>query len=139
MDAPILRCFWRIAFGRISRERPGAFEFLQGRLTNDLNPLKNGRILYNLLCDERGFVLDDLLVYQNEKDDYTMIVNAANLAQDFEAFTKVVPPTVILKDQSEETACVAVQGPKSEEILERLFGFKLKALGYYSFKTEIFN
>ncbi len=125
--------------GEFHVKGPGAFKFLQHRLTNDLTKLKNGKILYNLLCDEKGFVLDDLLVYQNDTEDYYIIVNAANIAQDYEAFKKYAPSSVVLKDQSGETACVAIQGPKSELVLEKLFGFKLKNLGYYSFKEESFK
>ena len=125
--------------GEIRVKGPGAFQFLQHRLTNDLNKLKNGKILYNLLCDEKGFVLDDLLVYQHGTDDYYIIVNAANIERDTQAFAKYAPSLVTLKDQSDETACVAIQGPKSEAILEKLFAFKLKDLGYYSFREESFE
>ncbi len=119
--------------GEIHVKGPGAFQFLQHRLTNDLNKLKNGKILYNLLLNEKGFVLDDLLVYQNDAEDFYIIVNAANIEQDYEALAKYAPFSVILKNQSYEMACVAIQGPASEAVLEKLFGFHLKELGYYSF------
>ena len=125
--------------GELHVKGPGAFEFLQRRLTNDLNKLRDGKILYNLLCDEKGFVLDDLLVYQNEKDDYYIIVNAANIEPDFEAFKKYQPASVKLENNSDQTACVAIQGPRSEVILEKLFNFRLKELGYYSFKEGKVN
>jgi aminomethyltransferase len=114
----------------------GAFAFLQARVTNDLRKLSNGKILYALLCDEKGFALDDLLIYQEALDDYYVIVNAANIERDFEAFLKYLPDSVKLENRSDVTACVAVQGPRSEEILKRVFGFDLNSLGYYCFKLE---
>ena len=113
---------------------PGAFGFLQSRITNDMNKLEDGKILYSLLCDEKGFTLDDILIYQEARDDYYVIVNAGNIEKDLAAFAKYVPDSVSLKNHSDETACIAVQGPRSEAILEKLFGFRLKELRYYFFK-----
>ena len=117
---------------------PGAFEFLQQRLTNDLKKVQNGRILYSLLCNEQGRTLDDILVYQEAPNDYYLIVNASNIEKDMQALTRYAPASVTIKDHSDDTACIAVQGPKSESILEKLFGFHLKGLAYYAFKTEKF-
>ncbi|MBI4352661.1 MAG: glycine cleavage system aminomethyltransferase GcvT [Candidatus Omnitrophica bacterium] len=122
--------------GEIRVSGAGAFRFLQYRLTNDLDKLEDGRILYSPLCDEMGFVLDEFLVYQAGKDDYYLVVNAANVERDCEALRRYAPDAVTLQDESGRTACVAVQGPLSEGLLERLFGFRLKDLGYYRFKEE---
>lgn len=122
--------------GEFHVKGPGSFRFLQYRITNDMNKLKDGKILYSLLCDEKGFTLDDILVYQNKPDDYYLIVNAAGIDRDFEAFQKYAPDAVLLENQSDQMACIAIQGPKSAEILEKLFGFQLKELGYYRFKEE---
>ena len=124
--------------GEIRVQGAGSFEFLQQRLTNDLKKGRNGGILYSLLCNEHGRTLDDILVYQEAADDYYLIVNAANIAKDLEALRRYAPDSVTLQDQSEETACLAVQGPKSEAILEKIFGFHLKGMPYYSFKEEKF-
>ena len=124
--------------GEIHVKGPGAFQFLQQRLTNDLTKGRDGGILYTLLCNEQGRTLDDILVYQEAKDDYYLIVNASNIAKDLEALKKYVPDAVTLDDKSDEMACIAVQGPKAEAILEKLFGFRLKDMAYYSFKAEKF-
>lgn len=124
--------------GEIRVKGPGAFGFLQNRLTNDMAQLQNGRMLYSLLCDERGFTLDDILVYQERPDDFYLIVNAANSGTDWDELAKYAPDSVALTNDSDRMACVAVQGPKSEENLERLFGFELKSLAYYSFKEQAF-
>ncbi len=125
--------------GEIRVKGPGAFQFLQTRLTNDLNKLKDGKIIYSLLCDEKGMTLDDILVYQASREDYYVIVNAGGTERDYAALAKYLPESATLTNQSDQTACLAVQGPKSEAVLEKLFGFDLKALGYYFFKEERFQ
>lgn len=125
--------------GEIQIEGEGAFEFLQRRLTNDLTPLKDRQVLYNLLCQEDGGVIDDLLVYRDNAKSFYLIVNAANIEADYEAFLKNAPKNVEIHNRSEQTACIAIQGPKSEEALEKLFGFNLKSLAYYTFKEERFS
>lgn len=125
--------------GEIRVKGKGAFAFLQKRLTNDLSKLSPGGILYNLLCDENGRTLDDVLVYQGATDDFYVIVNAANISKDFEALAEAKPGDVQMTDQSDETACLAVQGPESERVLKEALGFDLRTLGYYRFKEESFR
>ena len=125
--------------GEIHVEGPGAFQFLQSRLTNDMNKLKPYRMLYSLLCDEKAGVLDDILVYRGEAEDYYLIVNAASIEKDMQAILKYAPESLSVKNRSEETSCVAVQGPRAEAVLEKIFGFKLKDLSYYSFMQENFS
>ena len=122
--------------GELRVHGKGSFAFLQSRLTNDLACLSDGGIQYHLLCTEKGFTIDDVLVYRASADDYTLIVNAANGDRDLEALRRYAPDRLTLDDHSELSAAVAVQGPDSEALLERLFGFRLKALGYYHFKEE---
>lgn len=116
----------------------GSFDFLQARLTNDLGKMSDGGMLYSLLCDEKGLTIDDILIYRQSAEDHYLIVNAANISRDFKALEQYLPGGVTLKDQSDETACIAVQGPRSEVILEKLFKFTLKNLSYYRFKEEKF-
>ncbi len=125
--------------GEVRVQGEGSFEFLQNRLSNDLNKSEDNKILYSILCDEAGKALDDVLVYQASRTDFYVIVNASNIEKDFEEFRKYANEGVTLSDQSGQTACLAVQGPRSEGILEALFGFQLKALRYYHFKEEKFK
>lgn len=114
----------------------GSFDFLQARLTNDLRKMSDGSILYSLLCDEKGLTIDDILITRQSAEDYYLIVNAANSSRDFEALKQYAAASVSLKDQSDEMACIAVQGPHAEAILEKLFDFSLRGLKYYRFKEE---
>ena len=125
--------------GEIEIRGPGAFEFLQKRLTCDMAKCLPYKIIYGILCNEKGGALDDILIYGGEAGDYHLIVNAANIEKDHQVFRADAPTGIQIADHSDEMACVAVQGPRSEAILEKLFGFKLKSMSYYSFSSEMFE
>ncbi|NLY55356.1 MAG: glycine cleavage system aminomethyltransferase GcvT [Firmicutes bacterium] len=113
---------------------PGAYDYLQRLLTNNLAKLLPGKAQYNLLCNEAGGVIDDLIVYCYDQERYLVVVNAANIGKDWEWFTKHLPSSgVTLTDRSAETALLAVQGPKSEEILRPLCSEDPAQLKFYSF------
>lgn len=118
---------------------PGAYRFLQLRLTNDLRKLTDKKMIYSLLCNEQGGILDDILVYQGGHEDFFIVVNASNIAKDLEALKAYLPDSVTIEDESSDTACIAVQGPQSQMILEKLFSFRLAALPYYFYKEERFK
>ncbi len=69
--------------GRFRVTGEGSFEFLQRLLTNDLARIGHGRAQYNLMCNEGGGILDDLVVYWGE-EGFFVVVNAANREQDLE-------------------------------------------------------
>ena len=121
--------------GEVRVKGPGAFDFLQRRLTNDLRKCEFGRIQYSILCSEEGFALDDILVYAEAENDYYLIVNASNTERDIAELVKYASEGVSI-EKNDRMACIAVQGPRSEKILEKLFGFRLRAMPYYSFKEE---
>lgn len=125
--------------GEIRIQGKGAEKFLQSRLTNDMRKVSDGRILYSLLCNEQGTILDDILIYRDGPDAFYLIVNASNIAKDYEALKRYAPNSLSIEDKSDQTACIAIQGPKSEGIIQELFGFNTPAMGYYTFKEEKFK
>ncbi len=125
--------------GEIHVKGKDAFSFLQSRITNDLRKCEPYQVIYALLCNEQGFSLDDILIYRGEVDDYYLIVNAANIEKDFKELLRYATKSVQIDNRSDETACIAAQGPDSEKILETLFGFDLKKLAYYTFKQVSFE
>ena len=88
----------------------GAREYLQARLSNDLDRADDGHAQYTLLTNERGGIVDDLIAYRRGADDYLLVVNASNVEPDHAALAET-------DDVSGEWAYLAVQGP---EALERL-------------------
>jgi aminomethyltransferase len=94
--------------GQLSLAGAGAHEYLQARLSNDLDRIGDGQAQYTLLTNERGGITDDLIAYRRGKDDYLLVVNAANVEPDHAALDEA-------EDVSAEWALLAVQGPESPE------------------------
>jgi aminomethyltransferase len=103
--------------GELEVEGPRAYELLQSTLSNDLNRIGSGQAQYTLLTNERGGILDDLIVYELDRYRYLLIVNASNAESDFEWLKEHELRGSEVKDASERYALLAVQGPRS---LERL-------------------
>ncbi len=122
--------------GEIRVTGKGAFDYLQHRFPNDIRRALPGKIVYGVLCDPRGHALDDVLIYGGATGEYFLIVNAANIEKDMKLFRADASPSVEIVDLSDRMACIAVQGPKSESVLETLFGFRLNGMPYYSHKQE---
>jgi aminomethyltransferase len=96
--------------GELSLAGEGAHDYLQARLSNDLDRIDDGQAQYTLLTNERGGIVDDLIAYRRGADDYLLVVNASNVDADHGALDET-------EDVSADWALLAVQGP---EALERL-------------------
>jgi aminomethyltransferase len=96
--------------GQLQLAGGGAHEYLQARLSNDLDKIGRGQAQYTLLTNERGGIVDDLIAYRRGDDEYLLIVNASNVEPDQLALSEA-------EDVSHEWALLAVQGPQA---LERL-------------------
>jgi len=103
--------------GELEVEGPRATELLQATLSNDLNRLRPGEAQYTLLTNERGGILDDLIVYRLEEFRYLLIVNAANRDTDFRWLKERELPGSDVRDISDEYVLLAVQGPRAIERL----------------------
>lgn len=112
----------------------GAGGFLDRLLTNDVSRLTPGGVLYSPMCHPTGGVVDDLLVYMRAPDDYLLCVNASNTAKDFAWIRRHVGEfSGEIEDQSAQWALLALQGPRSRAILEKLTPVPLAELHYYRF------
>jgi aminomethyltransferase len=109
--------------GEVFIEGPGSLEFLQQLTTNDVTRLGVGQGQYTAMCHENGGMVDDLIVYRLGHESYLAVVNAANIEKDF-AWMLRQPrgPQVQLANRSAEYSQIAVQGPKSEEVLRKVLG-----------------
>ncbi|MDE0649554.1 MAG: glycine cleavage system aminomethyltransferase GcvT, partial [Gammaproteobacteria bacterium] len=112
-----------------------ALDLVQWLTTNDAGRMEVGQAQYSAFCDEKGCVLDDLLVYRFE-DRYLLVVNAANRDKDWAWVTRHASGfDCEVRDVSDRTALLALQGPSAAGILARLTGADLEAVGYYRFTT----
>ncbi|HKS05864.1 MAG TPA: glycine cleavage system aminomethyltransferase GcvT [Gemmatimonadaceae bacterium] len=118
---------------------PDAVAFVNRVTTNDVTKLAVGQAHYTGILNDRGTFEDDGLVYRFA-DHIMMVVNASNAAKDFAHIKKELPKfNATLEDVSDETALLAVQGPKAEELIARLtraHASQLTALKYYHFTTD---
>jgi aminomethyltransferase len=100
----------------------GALKFLDGVLTNDLTKLHVGQGQYTLMLDDQGGVIDDLIVYRTEENEYLLVVNAAHIEDDRNHLIEYLPKEVTFGDRSDATGAVALQGPRALEIARAFFG-----------------
>ncbi|SDH34445.1 glycine cleavage system aminomethyltransferase GcvT [Alteribacillus bidgolensis] len=114
-----------------------AYDFLQSIITNDMAKLEPGKALYTLLCYENGGTLDDLLIYQLDVDHYLLVLNAANTKKDIDWLKKHARDEELIKDMSSYYAQLAVQGPKAEQIVQKLANEDLSNIGFFRFRKNV--
>ncbi|HEX6574659.1 MAG TPA: glycine cleavage system aminomethyltransferase GcvT [Gemmatimonadaceae bacterium] len=112
---------------------PQAVDFVNYVTTNDVAALEVGQAHYSTILNDRGTIEDDCLVYR-DADHLMMVVNASNAAKDFAHISKELYRfDATLEDVSDETALLALQGPKAAEILQRYTESDLSSVKYYHF------
>ena len=105
-----------------------ALEFLQKMVTNDISKLNDKQACYNCLCYENGTVVDDLFVYKLKDNEYFIVVNGGTIEKDFNWFLKHKIDGVNLKNISDYIAKIDIQGPKAQQVAQRLTDFDLKKI-----------
>src|SRR5690554_689692 len=115
-----------------------ALDLIQRVSANDASKLIDGKIQYTYLPNETGGIIDDFLVYRIDEKTYLLVVNASNIEKDWEWISKFNTEGVEMIDISERTSLLAIQGPKSIDVLQKLTDLDLSALGYYSFQKGVF-
>ena len=103
--------------GELEVEGPGAREFLQSLLSNDLDRIAPGKAQYTLLTNDDGGIVDDLIVYERDPERFLLIVNASNREADFQWLHERETAGATVRDVSDDYALLAVQGPRSIERL----------------------
>lgn len=106
--------------GKATVRGPGAAAFINSTLTNDLGKIGPGKAQYTLCCTESGGVIDDLITYYVSDDEIFLVPNAANTAAVVAALRQAAPAGVTVIDEHRSRAVLAVQGPRSTEVLAGL-------------------
>jgi aminomethyltransferase len=107
--------------GKVSVRGPGAADFLNRCLTNDLDRIGTGQAQYTMCCDDAtGGVVDDLIAYRFGDDDVFLVPNAANTAGLLDRLQQAAPPLVTVLGQHQDYVVLAVQGPGSPSALAAL-------------------
>lgn len=111
-----------------------ALDLLQLVTSNDVAKLEDGKIQYSCLPNDKGGIVDDLLVYRVAADTYYLVVNASNIQKDWDWISKHNSFGVEMINDSENTSLLAVQGPNAIKALQKLTAVNLSEMEYYTFK-----
>ena len=115
-----------------------ALDLIQKVTSNDASKLTDGKVQYSCFPNDRGGIVDDLLVYRIKEDQYMLVVNASNIEKDWNWLKQNDSWGVDMEDISDKTALLAVQGPKAAAALQKLTDVNLAEMGYYTFTKGTF-
>lgn len=122
--------------GEVRIKGKDAYKYVSHIFCNDVTGAPDGQIFYGMMCYENGGVVDDLLVYKVNEEEYFLVINASNIDKDFAWIQKNAEGyDVTVENQSEYYGEVAVQGPEAEAILIKLLNLPLDEIAFYNFKT----
>lgn len=123
--------------GKLRIHGPGAVAALNRLVTSDLGKIVAGQAQYSMLCNAHGGVIDDFIVYRESDDSVFLIPNAANAHIVAMSLAEALPKNIKVLNQHTDVGIIAVQGPKSPQVLESL-GLP-SSLAYMSFVTSTFD
>jgi len=115
-----------------------ALDLIQQVTSNDASKLYDGKVQYSCLPNEDGGIVDDLLVYRMDEKTYMLVVNASNIEKDWNWISKYNTYGVEMKNISDRTSLLAIQGPKATEALQSLTEIDLGSMEYYTFQKGKF-
>jgi aminomethyltransferase len=115
-----------------------ALDLIQKVTSNDASKLYDGKVQYSCLPNEDGGIVDDLLVYRLDEKTYMLVVNASNIEKDWNWVSKYNTRGVDMKNISDRTSLLAIQGPKAAEALQSLTNVDLVSMEYYTFQKGTF-
>lgn len=119
--------------GEILIDGKGATELVQKIITNDVSNLPDCKAVYSPICDEEGGTIDDVIVYKYNPERYMVVVNCATTKRDFKWIDKFKTEDTKINNLSDQLSLLAVQGPKSEEIIRLVFGEECASLSCFQF------
>ncbi|MBL7933964.1 MAG: glycine cleavage system aminomethyltransferase GcvT, partial [Bacteroidia bacterium] len=107
--------------------------------SNDASVLTDGKAQYSCFPNNGGGIVDDLIVYRIDSQTYMLVVNASNIEKDWNWLKQNDSWNVEMKNISDDTSLLAVQGPNAINALQKLTDVKLADIPYYSFVKGKFN
>jgi aminomethyltransferase len=125
--------------GEFTIKGPHALDLIQRVTSNDASRLVNGQAQYSCLPNEKGGIVDDLIVYKIKDNDYLLVVNASNIEKDWNWISKFNTKGAEMKNISDDVCLFAIQGPKAVGVLQKLTKVDLKSIPYYHFAIGEFS
>lgn len=117
---------------------PQALNLIQWVCSNDASKLVDGKVQYSCFPNDSGGIVDDLLVYRFSQNEYMLVVNASNIEKDWNWIQSQNKFDATIEDISDDTALIAVQGPKAALAIQSLTSIDLSEMKYYTFKKGSF-
>lgn len=125
--------------GEIEISGSNSFNLVQYLCSNDISKLKIGKAQYNCLTNDKGGIIDDLIVYRVESEKYLLIVNASNILKDWEWINKQnIKFNSLIVNLSDKLSLLAVQGPEAQALCQKFTSEDLSLLPNYSFIISSF-
>lgn len=125
--------------GEFELSGQAAAQDLEKLLTCRIDSMQVGQVRYGFMLNEDGGTMDDLTCYRMDIDRFMLVVNAGTTGKDAKWIRKQISETTRFTDLSPDMAKLDVQGPKSREVLEDVFGCTLPELRYFRFKEVEFE
>lgn len=125
--------------GEFILKGPHALDLIQKVTSNDASVLTDGKAQYSCLPNKDGGIVDDLIVYRIDAQTYMLVVNASNIEKDWNWIKENDTWNVDMKNISDNTSLLAIQGPNAVATLQKLTDVKLADIPYYSFAKGKFN
>ncbi len=122
--------------GEIFLSGPDAIANVQKLVTQNMDKIKPNRAVYSGMLYENGTFVDDILVYRMAENEFMLVVNAANLNKDYEWIKKNLFGNCKCENRSDQITQIAVQGPESKQIVQKLTSLNLDDLKYYRFRND---
>ncbi len=113
---------------------PGALNLIQHVTSNDASKLNPGKVQYSCFPNEKGGIVDDLLVYMIDKDHYMLVVNASNIDKDWQWINSHNSFGASLENISDELCLFAVQGPNAVKVMKKITSVEVENMEYYTFQ-----
>lgn len=126
--------------GEVTVKGPEAEKYVNHIFSNNVAGLADGAILYGMMLNHQGGVVDDLLVYKRGDNDFLLVINASNIAKDVDWIeTQAKGYDVEIKNISDEIGEIAVQGPEAEAAVEEILDIRCKELAFYTFTETTYE
>ena len=124
--------------GEFILKGPLALDLIQRVTSNDASKLADGKAQYSCFPNEKGGIIDDLIVYRIDENSYMLVVNASNIEKDWNWIMKFNMNNVEMHNITDKTSLLAIQGPKADITLQKLTKVNLAEIPYYCFaKGEV--
>lgn len=125
--------------GECHLEGPTALHDIERLLTADISSMSIGQCRYSLMCNESGGVIDDLLVYRIGDNHFMLVINAGTRQSDIDWISGNISPSTILRDVTEQTAKIDIQGPESANLMQLVMDRDIMEMKFFRFSHNSFR